>query len=123
MKIEIDESKLKGLVSEAVMKFLDEETRNTLIMGAIQYLLTPENKSGYGRDPTSPLEDAYRGAVGRCATIVAREIVDGEYKEKVEGVVRDALKKVFEPGARDKLVERLVEAMGEHLWKMEKERY
>ena len=122
MKIEIDESKLKGLVSEAVMKFLDEETRNTLIMGAIQYLMTPESK-GYGQDPTSPLEDAYRVAVERCATIVAREIVDGEYKEKVEGVVRDALKKAFEPGARDKLVERLVEAMGEHLWKLEKERY
>lgn len=97
MQINLDETMMKSLVSEALMKSLDEEKRNALIQAAIEHLLTPQ-KDYSGRPQPSPIESAFRYALTDCAKRIAEDHLasDAAIAEKIRGLITDALVKITE---------------------------
>lgn len=113
MDIKLDEQMMHGLVSEALLKTLDEEKRNMLIVGAIKHLLTPVEGHGYGgsKQP-SPLQFAFQNAVRVTAERLTLERLssDSELKEKINGLLTEALAQVMETN-REKTVNAIAEAI------------
>jgi len=97
MKLELDNEMMKGLVSEALLRSLDEGQRNTLIKGAIEHLLAPQN-GDFHRKGTSPMESAFRYACENAArTIINEEMTKDEtFKTKIRELFSAALIRVME---------------------------
>ena len=90
MNISIPESQVAEFVSTAIMRHLDEATRQTLIEEALKYLITPRKTDGYGRTSPAPIQEAFTSAVQREASRYAAELfaADEGLKAKVHDFVR-----------------------------------
>jgi hypothetical protein len=96
--IQWNEEQLKGIVSEALLRSLDENTREVLIRDAITYLLTPKEKVNMYSSDRTPLQSTFYYAVEQVAHKVIRELLtqeDGPYWARFRGAVQQAFDKVF----------------------------
>lgn len=124
MDIKLDEQMMRGLVSEALLKSLDENQRALLIAGAIQQLLNPEKPPYGGGRAESQMERAFRESV----SIVAQRIVterlteDADFKAKINALLNEALIAVMETN-RETTVKQIAEAITKGLAFTEQQRY
>ena len=113
MKIDLTDDSLKSLISEAILQSLDGEKRDTLIRGALAYLLAPVERvgGGYGK-PTSHLERAFQESI----VSVARRACDSylsendEVRSAVEKLVAEGMHKVIAEN-REQTVDKIAEAI------------
>ena len=112
MEIKLDENNLKELVSEAILRSLDEGQRNTLIQGAIAHLLTPPAATSYDRKPASPIQAAFNNALYQVANRVAAEMLtaDTEITAKVKSLLVDAVDRLANE-TRETTVNRIADAI------------
>lgn len=111
LKLEVTNEQIKSFVAEAILQQMDEVTKQEMISSALKYLVTKKEETSYPhKECPSPLEEAYNRAVSFTAQEIVRELVEGEFKERVEGIVREALEKVFTKN-REKLVEGIAHSM------------
>lgn len=97
MKIELNEEHMKQMVSEAMLRSLDDKAREALIAKAMAYLMTPQEDT-YGRKKNSILQDAFQNAMYTAAQVVARELLtnDAGVQQKIRDLLNEALVKAFE---------------------------
>lgn len=114
VEINLNEGQLKEIVSEAILRAIDEKQRETLIAQAIAHLLA-EEKTGYSRDQ-SPIKRAFNQAAYEVAIQSARSALAGDpaVKEKIVGLIAEASERVFETN-RERTVERMAQAIAEGL--------
>ena len=111
LKLEVTNEQIKDFVAEAILHQLDDATKQEMITEALKHLLAkPEKKNHWDKSIPSPLEEAYNRAVSITANGIVGELVRGEFKERIEAVVREALEKVFTEN-REKLVEGIAHSM------------
>lgn len=124
MEIKLDEQMMRGLVSEALLKSLDEKQRELLISGAIQLLLTPEKPAYGGGRAESEMEKAFRFSVSNVAQrIVSERLADDvEFKVKINALLNEALVLVMETN-RETTVKQIAEAITKGLAFTEQQRY
>ena len=121
MEIKIGDSEsLKAIMSEAILRALDDATRERLIREAIAYLIAPQEPygGGFGKKRPSPLEEAYKGAVESYARRTAHEMLESDetVKAQVKGVLHEAMERAFVTH-REATVQRVADALAEGLWK------
>ncbi len=124
MDIKLDEQMMRGLVSEALLKAMDEKQRELLIAGAIKHLLTPEKGLYSSSPPQSPMEVAFRQSVSNVAQRIVSERLenDAEFKDKINGLLNEALVMVMETG-RDQTVKNIADAIAKGLAFTEQRNY
>jgi hypothetical protein len=113
MGLVIETDQVKELVSAAIMQGITTDQRNILIKSAIEYLITPPKKENfYGRDPVSPLQEAFNNGIYTAAQVIAREVVasDPAVQEKIRALLNDALVNVFETH-REQTIDSLASAI------------
>jgi hypothetical protein len=112
VEIKLDNDLLKSVVSEAIVKSLDEEKRNALIQGAIQALLTPQQTSGYYGRKETPVEQAFNEAVRNVAHKVAEEMLAGDerVRARLKELMNAALVKVMDDN-REATVTKIADAL------------
>lgn len=122
MKIDLTDSDgLKSIMSEAILRAVDEKTRDTLIKQAITYLLAPgEPIYQGGKKRPSPLEESYKYAVESYARRMAHELLEQDegVKAQVKGLLQEAMERAFVTH-REATVERVAKALAEGLWSTE----
>lgn len=75
-KIELPIDELNLVLHKAILDSLTTESKETLVAGALHYLLTPKPGKDYqGRPNKSPLEEQFDRAVDRIAYAVAGEVM------------------------------------------------
>ncbi len=120
MKIDLtDSGALKDLMSEAILRALDDATKEKLITNAIAHLIAPQEPyNGYGKRRESPLEEAYKCAVQSLALRMAHDVLDKDerVKEQVRSLLHEAMERAFVTH-REATVERVANAIAEGLWK------
>lgn len=73
MKLDLDNEQMHALVSEAILRSLDEKKRDALIQATLEHLLKPNKQSYYSNK--SPIEDLFLQAAERVAREVMTEMV------------------------------------------------
>lgn len=100
---------LTGVVSEAILKSLDQSKRDVMIADAIKHLLTPQSRS-FGSGP-SPLQEAFQQGLSRVAEQLAFEqLQTEEVKEKIRGLITEAFVQLTET-KREETVKNLAAAI------------
>lgn len=122
LKVDLtDSAAMKDFMSQALLRALDDATREKLIQKAIEALLTAGEPYGYGgqRRP-SPLEDAFKNAVGVIAMRMAREMLEADevVKAQIRALLNEAMERAFVTN-RDTTIERVANALAEGLYKSE----
>ncbi|SRR5260221_7746311 len=118
MEMKLSDEQMHALVAEALFERIDPEQRKQLITGAIARLLEPEKDSYIhtGRKGPGQLQQAVDTALASMARDVIRQSFEqGETREKVEGLVREAIERVLTVG-RDKTLDAMSEALQRALW-------
>lgn len=106
MNINIDPKDLESLVSEAILRSLDQEKRDILIKDAIQHLIAPQ-RNGYGQGQgSSPLQQAFREAVAVVARQECEKALAGdpEVASKIRGLITEAIARVLSSDRREQVV-------------------
>jgi hypothetical protein len=107
MDLNISDAQLDKLIAESIMQKLTPETREQLLVSAIDKLLRPESPYG-GAPKASPLQQAFANAVQNIARDIAHEKLsnDERVKAQVESILADAAKLALSDG-RQQLVEKI----------------
>jgi hypothetical protein len=110
MDFKVPDDQMKEIVSAAIMRSIDQQTRDALITDAVTYLLTPKKRDAWGTG-RSPLQDMFREAVASCARDMVREQIktDPQFSAQVQAVVAQAAMKLFTD--KDKLVDKVANAI------------
>ena len=66
IKVDLSGINFQEIFSAALMQQLDQEKKDALIKQAVQFLMTPQSNSYYGKNVT-PLQEAYNGAMRNVA--------------------------------------------------------
>ncbi len=109
MQLDLKDEDLRKLVSEAILRSLDEKKREAMISEAIKVLLTADtSRYSSGR---SPLQDAFNSAVRIFAEEEVRKSLqsDPAVSEKIKGLIADAWTKFLDGEKRDELVSEIAE--------------
>jgi hypothetical protein len=116
MEIKLTDEQLHGLVSEAILRALDENQRNILIQNAIAVLLAPK-KDSYGYKITTPLQDAFNNAIAVVSQRIASETMlnDENVKAKMRGLLDEAMDRVFDKD-REKHVQRVADSISSAMY-------
>jgi len=111
-KINLEQMGLHSVISAAILAALDQQSRELLIKGALEHLLTPG--AGYSGKQASPLEDAFKHALNRLAFQLAEETLanDAAVKDKIQGLLSEAMETVFVTN-REKTVTKIAESITE----------
>jgi len=119
MDIKLSDDQIRDLVGEAILAQLEEKDRLLLIKEAMKYLLTPKQDS-YSRKTESPLQAAFKSGVEKYAHQAVREWLetDKERQREFRDVFIEAWEK-FITGYKDKLTDKIADAMIEGLTKRE----
>lgn len=87
---------MSTLLAAAMVEKMTQAERDTMLAGAISYLMTPvsTNPSDYRAPTRTPVESAFRQAADQVITKVARERLeaDADFLAKIDGMVTDAVK-------------------------------
>jgi hypothetical protein len=107
ISIKLEDGKIREAVTEAVLRSIDENSRNTLIEAAIAHLLTP-SKDGYNKG-TSPLQIIFNQAIERVASSEMEKVMateESSLRIRIRVLHEEAVKRVFDDvEARAKIVE------------------
>ncbi len=111
MDINISPDQMRDIVSKAIFDSVTPEERERILKEAIVSLMTPEKQ--YGGKVTTPLEEAMKNAAYTVAQQIARErlAADETFKANIESLFQDVARKLFADDIREKLVEKIVEAV------------
>ena len=87
---------MQSLVAEAMMKHLDQATRDKLIQSALKSLIDPTEVPGsFGRKGPSKLEDAFNRAAYDVALKIMNEMVKEEpFQNKIRELIRTAVERM-----------------------------
>lgn len=99
IKLDLSDISMDKLVTEAILNKLTEEDKNILIKGALKYLITKPESTGYGgRKRDSPLELAFNRAVSDIAYKVAEEhLAEGtDARQQLRDVITKGYEKWLE---------------------------
>ena len=112
MDIKLNVDQVKDIVSEAVLRSLDQDTRNTLIQGAIKSLLEPVGKDTMYSKAKSPLQQAFEQAVYSVAISIARETMEKDtiVQQQIKVLLTEAMEKVMIQN-REKTVDLIANAI------------
>jgi hypothetical protein len=118
MDIKLDGPQVKEVVAAAVLQHLDQNKRDELVKAALAHLMTPQKRGTYGRESSTPLEDAFKNACALAARerVVAMFKEGGSLREKLDSVVEESVKTAFEGDMRDKLISNIAEAITSAFW-------
>jgi hypothetical protein len=110
MKIELNDEQLKATIGEAILRSIDEKTREALIKNAIEHLLAPTQGSSYEKSHGSLLEKAFKEQVTWTAQQLIREMLDSDdaLKSRIKALISAAAEKAL---LNEKLVENLANAV------------
>lgn len=102
------DQQLGAIVSKAIIDALTPEAQAELLTEAVRSLIAP--RDGYD-SRTSPLQDAFNGAIREIASAKAREIIaaDVRISEKLRDMVVAAWVKAI--GNEDKVIDRIASAI------------
>ena len=87
---------MRSLVAEAMLKHLDQATRDRLIQNALKSLIDPTDVPGaYGRKGPSKLEEAFNQAAYGVALKLMNEMVKEEpFQNQLRELIRTAVEKM-----------------------------
>lgn len=112
MKLDLTDQTMKEIVSEAILRAVDEKTRAELIRDAVVYLLAPDVRTGYRE---TPIQQAFHSAIRAVAFDTVKETIgkDSEVKAKVKQLLDEAWEKVLRnrDGYTDKIAEAIASAL------------
>jgi len=114
MDVRVDAAAMQDIVTKAIFDGLTEEKRAELVQGAIRsLLLAPAKTQSYGRDPRSPMQEAFENAASIVAQQIARErlTADETFKAGVESMFKDVAAKLFADDVREKIVDKIADAV------------
>lgn len=114
MKIDMgDDVALKSIMSEAILRSLDDAKRETIIRGAIEHLMTPQVDQYNRGTRASPLEQAFRNAIELEASRYARDRVasDPAVQTMIARLFTEALARAESDDTRAKIVDGMVTAL------------
>lgn len=83
---------IKSIISDAILKSLDQGKRDLLIKESIQYLITPKESNSYGKKSETPMQEMFR----QSCRYFAEEIIQKEIEENAE--IRKAISDVMTQG-------------------------
>ena len=106
MDIKLDTASIKELIGESIMVSLNTEKRDALIQGALSYLLTKTTNTYNNRQEDSPLESAFKHALGNIAREIATEALEKD--ERVRETIRKLIVEAVESLLDDKSYNNLV---------------
>lgn len=114
MEIKLNDLNFQEVFTAAIMQSLDNDKKEELIKGALQYLMT--KGSGYN-DKKTPLQEAFEIALRSETINVAKEYLsnNAEIKEVLNGIIRDAVTKIATDN-REKTVEKVADKIIEGLY-------
>jgi hypothetical protein len=112
--INLDTETMKLVVSKAILDQFNPEVCTGLVEQAVLNLLEKKpEQHGYGRqDGRTMIMRIFDEAVESAARSIVRELIAGEYTERIKDVVRTACEKAFNDPTR---MEKVADAMGEAL--------
>lgn len=130
MDLKIPEEQFRTIVSDALLKTISKDTRDTLIQGAIQHLMTPPSgATKYGPTPKSPLTEAFEHAVMKMTQELIREELanNQSLRSSIKTLISDTFDRMLDieadPEKYGKLCDRLDGVFSEYLSGDLKERY
>lgn len=98
MQLDLKDDQLKAIIGEAILRSIDEKSRDTLIKSAIEHLIAPQQPhNGYGNKRPSILEEAFQRQVSYVADQLIREILekDDTLKERIKALIAEAAEKAL----------------------------
>lgn len=114
MNVNVDPAAMQALVTKALFEGMTQEQKDSLITQALTALMTSSvRKNHWDPQPLSPLQEAFNNA----ASVIARQVAirrletDEQFKASVEQLFTDLGKKLFASEFREKLIERLANAV------------
>jgi hypothetical protein len=112
MDIKISPDQMHDIVSKAIFDSVTPEERERILKAAIVELLTPAKSYG-SREPETPLEVAMKSAAHGVAMKIAQDrlAADETFKANIESLFQDVARKLFADEVREKLVEKIVDAV------------
>jgi hypothetical protein len=113
MDLKVDTNEMRELIGEALLRAIDEKSREALIAAAIRSLL---ERDGSSYDRRSPIERAFAFAAQSIAQKTAEQMLgeNDEFKAALEGMVAEAASKVIGEG-RAQMVENIARAISKGL--------
>jgi endo-alpha-1,4-polygalactosaminidase (GH114 family) len=113
MEVKITEDAVTAAMHKAILEALGEKGREQIIAETVKYLSTPKD-SYYGKSIT-PLTEIMRQTAEQIAKAVCKDRIekDPTFIAAVEDIFREAAKKFMDVETREKLVNRLANAMYE----------
>lgn len=113
LNLGITDEGLKALAGEAVLRAIDQATRDTLIKSALTHLLSHSGSTGYGGRRYSPLEDAFHAGMRNVADKLVQEFLDKDDSVKVEvqKLIAEAWNKMQSVDLRTKIVDNMANAI------------
>lgn len=93
LRIDMQSPAVQEAIQSALLAQLSEDAREAMIADALKHLVT-QPKGSYGSSLSSPLEEAFRQAVGNFARGVVQEMMttNPEWQERI----RDKVVETFE---------------------------
>lgn len=116
--VKLTDEMLQGVISAAVLRAIDQKTRDALIAGALTHLLNGKSDHWKHKD-VSPLEAKFREAVEAFCQERCREMVaaNAELKAKIDALLAEAVARVFDnPERREKLVSQLADKVADGMF-------
>lgn len=113
MDLKVDSPEMRELIGVALLRAIDEKSREALISAAIRSLLERDTN---GYDKRSPIERAFAFAAQQMAQKTAEHMLadNAEFKAALEGMVAEAASKVIGEG-RAQMVENIARAISKGL--------
>lgn len=113
MDLKLDSTEMREIIGEALLRAVDEKTREALIASALRSLL---ERDGNSYDKKSPLERAFAYATQQMAHKTAEEMLvnDAEFKAGIEAMIAEAAAKVIGEG-RAEMVDKIAKAISSGL--------
>ncbi len=113
MDIKLDQDAMRAVLTKALFDNMSEEQKAEIMKGAIEGLLKQgdSSRTSYGEKPLSPIEKAVREAAASVAHTEARKRLSEsrEFNDALDTLMADAVKKLFAEGAREKLIDKIVD--------------
>lgn len=116
MDLKLDSEQLKQVIQAAILSQLTPEKREAIIGQAVKDLLVPvEVYRGAGYQ--TPIEAAFKRAVGEVAREVATEMVtqNEEIRGKIRALIVEATERAMAPEKREAQMDRIASAI-EHVF-------
>lgn len=90
--IKIDSNAMNAIVSKAILEGIDADQKQALLEQAVAALIKPRGDN-YGRNATTPLQDAFDNAVVRTCNQLADELVSSNQLllTKVRELITEAM--------------------------------